>query len=112
MEENKYRVIKISKQAIFEFIYEKFIEEQECYLEVNPIEVSDTFDINFDTGEFIFIAHNSEDAEGNIIPFPKEIDVKQLMANVPDTTNTMFSDGRYKEYTLEQLLAIQTEKFN
>lgn len=107
MDENKYRVIKISKHALFEFIYEKFIEEQECYLEVNPVEVSDTFDINFDTGEFIFITHTSEDKEGNIISFPKDIDTQQLMMKMKDTTRTMFSDDRYKEYTLEQLLAIQ-----
>ena len=42
------RVIKISKETLFEFIYEKFIEEQSQLLEVEPTEVSDRFELNFD----------------------------------------------------------------
>lgn len=42
MDDNKVRVIKISSDALFEFIYEKFIEEQECYLDVDPVSVTNT----------------------------------------------------------------------
>lgn len=41
MENNKVRIIKISKEALFEFIYEKFIESQDEYLDVDKTEVSD-----------------------------------------------------------------------
>ena len=106
MDENKVRVIKISSKALFEFIYEKFIEEQACYLEVDPLSVINTFDIDWDNGKFIFCAHNSEDSEGNLLHLPDGIDLKRLMKLLPDTTETMFAENRYKEYTKEELEAM------
>ena len=47
MNENSVRVIKISKRALFEFIYEKFIEDQDVFLDVDSLDVTNTFDINF-----------------------------------------------------------------
>ena len=32
LDKDSVRVIKISKQALFEFIYEKFIDDQETFL--------------------------------------------------------------------------------
>lgn len=107
MEKDKYRVIKISKEALFEFIYEKFIEEQQCYLEVEPCDVINNFYLDLQSGEFIFMASKGEDENGNIIPFPKEIDISKLLRNMEDTTTSMFKDNRYKEYTVEELLKIQ-----
>lgn len=97
------RVIKIGRQALLEFVYEKFIEEQAQYLDVDPTDVSDMFELDWDRGEFIFCAAKSEDADGNIIPFPKDIDLKKVMKAIPDTTDTMFRGGRYKEYTKDEL---------
>ena len=108
MDDNNYRVIKISKDALFEFIYEKFIEEQECYLDVDPIEVMDNFDIDYVNGKFIFIAKNAEDANGNIVPFSNRLDTKKLLEKMDDTTKSMFSSSvRYKDFTLDELLDIQ-----
>ena len=104
--ENKIRVIKISKEALFEFIYVKFIDSQELYFDVDSLEVMDTFDIDFENGDFIFCVHKSEDENGSIIEFPKEIDLKKLLKDLPDTTNTMFGDGRYKEYSKEELIEL------
>lgn len=104
--ENSVRVIKISKEALFEFIYEKFIEDQEDFLDVDPLEVANAFDINFERGEFIFCAYKSEDTNGRIIELPKEIDLQRVMANIPDTTNTIFYEDRYKDYTKEELIEI------
>ena len=39
IDENKIRVIKIGKEALFEFIYEKIIDNQEQYFDVDPLEV-------------------------------------------------------------------------
>ena len=50
MEQDKVRLIKISKEALYEFIYEKFVEKQGEYLDVEPTEVSDFFDIDFENG--------------------------------------------------------------
>ena len=106
LDENCVRVIKISQKALFEFIYEKFIEKQEDYLDVDSLEVTNIFDINFERGEFVFCAFKSEDAYGGMRQLPKGIDLQRLMANIPDTTLTMFSADRYKEYTIDELVEL------
>ena len=40
MNENGVRVIKISKEALFEFIYENFIADQEMLLDVDPLSIA------------------------------------------------------------------------
>ena len=106
LEENCVRVIKISKEALFEFIFENFIDEQELFLDVDPLEVTNSFDINFDRGEFIFCTYKSENKEGKSLELPGEIDLQKLMLNIPDTTTTMYTDDRYKEYTKEELIKL------
>lgn len=108
--EDKIKVIKISKQAIFEFIYEKIIESQEAYFDVDATEVMDTFDIDWETGEFIFCVHQCKDENGDIVPFPKEIDLRQLMKKLPDTTLSMFSGDCYQEYSADQLQRYMREE--
>lgn len=103
LDENRVRVIKISKDALFEFVYEKFIEDQEHFLDVDALDVTDTFAINFERGEFIFCAYKAQDEDGKLLALPQEIDLQKLMQNMPDTTTTMFADGRYQEYTKEEL---------
>ena len=70
----------------------------------------DVFSINYESGEFIFCACKSEAADGRMIEFPKEIDLEQLMINLQDTTSTMFADGRYKEYTKEELIVLSKKE--
>lgn len=106
LDEDKVRVIKISKQALFEFIYENFIDHEERFLDVDSLDVSNVFDINFDRGEFIFCVYKSENAEGELLELPQEINLQKLMRNIPDTTSTMYADGRYKEYTKEELIEL------
>lgn len=106
MDDGKVKVIKISSEALFEFIYEKFIEEQECYLNVNSTEVTNTFDVDWENGQFIFCAYNSEDSQGNIVKMPENIDLKKLMKIIPDTTESMFNEKRYREYSQEELAEI------
>ncbi|MBQ8620839.1 MAG: hypothetical protein IJ422_00820 [Oscillospiraceae bacterium] len=106
LDEDKVRVIKISKEAFFEFIYEKFIDDQDIFFDVDPLDVMDTFDVDFEHGEFIFCVHKAEDKDGNIIRFPEEIDLQQLMKNIPDTTSTMYANGRYKEFTKDELIEL------
>ena len=109
MDENCVKVIKISKQALFEFIYENFIAGQEQFLDVDPLEVSNSFDIHFERGEFIFCAYKSENEKGEFLTLPAGIDLQKVMAKIPDTTQTMFADGRYQEYTKEELLRLSMD---
>ncbi|MGM9536405.1 MAG: hypothetical protein ACI3VR_14165 [Intestinibacter sp.] len=104
LDENSVRVIKISKDALFEFIYENFIDKQELFLEVDSLDVIDSFDVDWENGQFIFCAHKSEDSKGNIITLPQEINLKKLLKNIPDTTSSMYNGKRYKEYTKEELI--------
>lgn len=107
MDKNNYRIIKISKNALYEFIYEKFGENQEEYLDVNALDVGNNFVIDFENGQFIFMVHKSEDENGNIIPLPKEIDLQKLISKMDDTTPTMFQDNRYIELSLKEIINIQ-----
>ena len=76
------------------------------------LDVTSTFDINFERGEFICCVYKSEDADGKILKLPEEIDLQQLMVNIPDTTSTMFADSRYKEFTKEELIEISKKAKN
>lgn len=104
MEQDKCRVIKISADALYEFIYETFIANQEEYLDVNALEVSDAFAVDWKNGKFIFCAYKSEDDEGNFITLPKEIDLDKLLQSLPDTTDTILADNRYVEYSKDELI--------
>ena len=106
LDENSVRVIKISKEALFEFIYEKFIDDEEIFFDVDLLDVISTFDINFERGEFICCVSKAEDADGKMLKLPEEIDLQRIMKNMPDTTATMFVENRYKEFTKEELVEL------
>ena len=111
MQDNICRIIKINNEALLEFIYENFINEEEKLLDLETkVGISNHFDINWDTGEFIFLAHNGEDAGGNIIPFPKDVDIKKVMDRLPDTTDSVLnSDKNYKELTFDELRSLSND---
>ena len=106
MEKNKVRLIKISREALHELIYETFVEKQSAFLDVNPTEVSDYFAFDPETGAFLFCAANAEDENGNPSPLPPEIDLQKVMQIIPDTTDSVFTKNRYREYTTEELTAL------
>ena len=108
MDKDKVRVIKISKEALLEYIYEKFVTNQDMYLDVDKTEVSDYFEIDHENGSFIFCAMRSEDEKGNFLTLPADIELKKLIKAIPDTTDSMFSHKQklYKEYTKNELADI------
>ena len=62
MRKNPCRVIKIDKEALFEFIYENFITQEEDMLDISDsVDVSNNFAIDWERGEFIFAAYKDED---------------------------------------------------
>ena len=110
MDKDKVRLIKISEKALKELIYETFIEKQSVFLDVEATEVSDFFEFDLEKGEFIFCAIKLEDEEGNILSLPREINLKKAMKNIPDTTDSIFSANRYKEYTMDELIEISSQQ--
>lgn len=104
LHQDKVRIIKISKQAIFEYLYEKFIDDQEDFLDVEITDVSNFFDIDFENGRFIFCAIKAEDDSGKFLSMPDEVNLRTLMEKLPDTTDSMFSPNRYKDFSKEELI--------
>ena len=90
MDENCVKVIKISKQALFEFIYENFIAGQEQFLDVDPLEVSNSFDIHFERGKFIFCAYKSENEKGEFLKLPAGIDLQKVKMQASGNEITFF----------------------
>ena len=105
--DNTYRVIKISKDALFEFIYESFIDNQETFFDITDgTKIMTSFDIDWEDGSFIMVAQNCKDEP----PFCSEIDVRKISDAIDDTTDTMHADNRYIELTQEELDAIQEKE--
>ena len=101
--DNTYRVIKISKDALFEFIYESFIDNQETFFDITDgTKIMTSFDIDWEEGSFTMVAQNCKDESS----FYNEIDIKKISKGIDDTTNTMYADNRYIELSQEQLDAI------
>ena len=104
MKENTLRVVKIDKEVILEFIYENFIANEEELLGVRSYEVTNDFAVDWEKGEFIFTAHKQEGVDGSFIELPKEIEIRKLLNNLRNTTDSALSTGRiYKDYTFEEL---------
>ena len=104
MKKNTVRVIKIAKEAIYEFLYENMISEEENLLQVSATEVMNSFAMDWEKGEFIFMAHQAEDADGELISLPKEIQPETLLKTLPETTESLLKRGKvYRDYSFEEL---------
>ncbi len=93
--DGKYRIIKIGKEALFEFIYESFIDNEEMFFDISDgTQIVTGFDIDWDKGEFICVARN-EFAENENLQF--DIDISVLMSKIATTTDTLYKDNLYIE---------------
>lgn len=111
MNDNECRIIKIDKDALYEFIYENFIANHEELMDIATVGNMNTFAINWETGEFIFCAHKDENEKGEIVPFPKDIDLNEVMKVIPTTTNSMLMSGKkYRDYSFDELRKIGNKK--
>ena len=104
---NSCRIIKLSQDAMFEWIYENMIDNMETQFNVHRSEVTKlvlNFDIDWETKEFICVAHNHG--------FNNIYDTECLLSKLKDTTNTLYRRNRYIELTDEEVLAIQNGEEN
>ena len=81
MDEYTLRVVKIDKEAIFEFIYETFISQEQELLDLSPVDVINDSAMDWEKGEFIFAAHLQENSLGEFNPLPNDIDIQNLLEN-------------------------------
>ncbi len=108
MKDNECRIIKIEKAALYEFIYENFIANHEELMDLDAVGCMNTFAINWESGEFIFCAHKDENEKCEIVPFPKDIDVNELLKVIPTTTTSVLEPGKnYKDYSFDELRELQ-----
>ena len=103
LRDDEVRVIKIGEEALFEFIYEKFIDEQSEYLDVDPLSVTNSFSIDWENRQFIFCAYKTENAKGEILNLPESIDFGKLFEKMPNTTDSMYGRGKYQTYKKSEL---------
>ena len=104
MKEKTVRVIKIGKEALYEFLYENMISEEETLLQVSATEVMNSFVMDWEKGEFIFMAHQAEDTDGELTSLPKEIQPETLLKALPETTESLLKRGKvYRDYSFEEL---------
>lgn len=98
---NKYRIIKIGKEALFEFLKESVIDNQKYFFDItDDTSVVTHFDIDWDKGEFICIARN-EQAENELLQF--DIDTEKLLSKLKNTTDSLFNENRYIELSKEDI---------
>ena len=110
IEKGKYRIVKISSKALMEFIYESFMDNQEIFLETEPTETINRFYIDLEKGCFICLAEQDDPSRYGLTPAHQGIDMEVLCRNLDDTTDTMYKDGRYKDYSAEELIEL-SKKF-
>ena len=104
MKEKTVRVIKIGREALYEFLYENMISEEENLLQVSATEVMNHFAIDWEKEEFIFMAHQAEDEDGELISLPKEIQLEILLKALPETAESLLERGKvYRDYSFEEL---------
>ena len=89
MDTNVLRVIKIDKEALYEFIYENFIAQQEELLDISKSKVMNDFAIDWGKGEFLFTAHRQENMAGELISLPEGLNAETLLENLPVTTDSV-----------------------
>ena len=103
MDKNTVRIVKIDREALFEFLYENFVAQQEEILEVSAVECMNNFVVDWDKGTFLF----AEDEEENLNPFPEDIDLKELLHRLPATSESVLSQTKsYRDYTFDELRKI------
>ena len=104
MDEHTLRVVKIDKEAIFELVYETFIAQEQDLLDLSPVDVINDCAMDWEKGEFIFVAHLQENSLGDFNPLPKDIDIQELLKKLPVTTDTVLGQKRtYRDFSFGQL---------
>ena len=94
--DDKYRIIKIGKEALFELICEAFKDSEEEFFDVtDATTIVKSFSIDWEKGEFLCIARNELPEEEEHLQF--DVDTNELISKIKNTTDTLFAPNRYIE---------------
>ena len=100
--DDKYRIIKIGKEALFELICEAFKDSEEQFFDVtDSTTIVKSFSIDWEKGEFICVARNELPEEEEHLQF--DFDANELISKLEDTTDTLFAPNRYIEVSKDYI---------
>jgi hypothetical protein len=100
--DDKYRIIKIGKEALFELICEAFKDSEEEFFDVtDSSSIVKSFSIDWEKGEFICVARNELPEEEEHLQF--DVDTNELISKLEDTTDTLFAPNRYIEVSKDYI---------
>ena len=71
MKDNECRIIKIEKDALFEFIYENFIANHEELMDLDAVGCMNTFAIDWEAGELSSVHIRTKMNTGILFRFRK-----------------------------------------
>lgn len=98
LKDKKYRIIKIGEDAIYELIYDHFIQNREKYCHISEDNTLCGFSIDWENRSFIFAVKEIEDPSSKF-----NFDLDSLHGILPDTAKSVFSDNLYKDYYEKEL---------
>ena len=94
--DDKYRIIKIGKEALFELICEAFKDNEEEFFDIaDATTIVKSFSVDWEKGEFICIARNELPEEEEHLRF--DVDAYELISKIEETTDNLFAPNRYIE---------------
>ena len=102
MKDDEVRILKIGRDAIFEFLYETLSGEEDRTFNVDSLKVYNKIAMDWESGEFIFAVCN-EPKDEKAKSFCENLDAEKLIKLIPDTTDTVLMDKPYKSYNTEEL---------
>lgn len=102
VKDDEVRILKIGRDAIFEFLYETLLGEEDRTFNVDSLKVYNKFAMDWESGEFIFAVCN-EPKDEKAKSFCENLDAEKLIKLIPDTTDTVLKDKPYKSYNTEEL---------
>lgn len=102
VKDDEVRILKIGRDAIFEFLYETLLGEEDRTFNVDSLKVYNKFAMDWESGEFIFAVCN-EPKDEKAKSFCENLDAEKLIKLIPDTTETVLKDKPYKSYNTEEL---------
>lgn len=95
------RIIKINKEALFEFIYENMIDNLECFFDLlDATNVISHHEINHETGEYMCVINDENE------DIPNDIDLDTLLSLMKPTTKTLYDHNRYKEMSFDEIRSL------
>jgi hypothetical protein len=101
LKDGKCRVIKIDQEALFEFVYESFIDNLENFFDLlDMTTVVSHHQFVPETGEYICLINDENEK------LPEEIDIQKLLSKMEKTTTSLYSPNRYKEITFDEIRAL------